>query len=106
MKLIKYLISQGIDYTCRTKIGLTCFHYSAKTNKVNPIYYFIKEKKININIKDNNGNTFFHWACYCSRDKAIDFFIYDKNNNINEENAQGYIPLLYYLMSKNNRSLK
>ena len=106
MKLIKYLISQGIDYTCTTKTGLSCLHYSAQTNKVTPIYYFIKEKKININIKDNNGNTFFHWACYCASDKVIDFFIYDKNININEENAQGFIPLHYYIMSKSTRSLK
>ena len=106
MKLIKYLISQGIDYTCKTKTGLSCLHYSAQTNKVTPIYYFIKEKKMNINLKDNNGNTFFHWACYCSSDKVIDFFIYDKKININEENDQGYIPLHFYIMSKNTRSLK
>ena len=61
---------------------------------------------MNINTKDNNGNTFFHWACYCASDKVIDFFIYDKSININEENAQGYIPLHYYIMSKSTRSLK
>lgn len=106
MKLIKYLINQGIDYTCKTKTGLSCLHYSAQTNKVTPIYFFIKEKKMSIDTKDNNGNTFFHWACYCASDKVIDFFIYDKSIDINEENAQGYIPLHYYIMSKSTRSLK
>lgn len=106
MTLIKFLLKYDINYSVKTKTGLTCLHYSAQTNKVSPIYYMIKKYNMDKYIKDNKGNTFFHWACYCSSEKVIDFFLCDKDFNVNIKNKEEYIPLHYYLMSRNSRSIK
>ena len=106
MNLIKFLLENGIDYHAKGKTGLSCIHFGAQINSVTVIYYFITKYNFNIYEEDNNGNNFYHWACFCSSEKVIDFFLNDKNFEINTKNREGYIPLHYYLASKNERSIK
>ena len=106
MNLIKFLLSNGINYKVKSNTGLSCLHFAAQTNKVTVIYYFIKKYKINKYEEDNNGNTFYHWACFCSSEKVIDFFLNDKKFEINTKNKEGYLPLHFYLMANNSRSIK
>ena len=106
MNLIKFLLSNGINYKVKSNTGLSCLHFAAQTNKVTVIYYFIKKYKINKYEEDNNGNTFYHWACFCSSEKVIDFFLNDKKFEINTKNNEGYLPLHFYLMANNSRSIK
>ena len=106
MNLIKFLLSNGINYKVKSNTGLSCLHFAAQTNKVTVIYYFIKKYKINKYEEDNNGNNFYHWACFCSSEKVIDFFLNDKKFEINTKNKEGYLPLHFYLMANNSRSIK
>ena len=106
MNLIKFLLENGIDYNAKGKTGLSCIHFGAQTNSPTVIYYFINKYNFNIYEVDNSGNNFYHWACHCSSEKVIDFFLNDKNFDINIKNKEGYIPLHYYLASKNERSIK
>ena len=106
MHLIKLLLEYGIDYRAKTITGLSCIHCVAQVNKVSAIYYLCNKCKINLYEEDYNGNNFFHWACYCSSEKVIDFFMNDKNFEINKKNKVGFIPLHFYLLSKNRRSIK
>ena len=106
MNLIKFLLNNGINYKVKSNTGLSCLHFAAQTNKVTVIYYFIKKYKINKYEEDNNGNTFYHWACFCSSEKVIDFFLNDKKFEINTKNKEGYLPLHFYLMANNSRSIK
>ena len=100
MKIIKFLLNNGADYSIKGNNNLSCLHYSAITNKVAPIYYMIKKYNINQYEIDKEGNTFFHWACYCSSLDVINFFLNDDNFNINIPNNQGITPLQYYIMPK------
>ena len=106
MNLIKFLLSNDINYKVKSNTGLSCLHFAAQTNKVTVIYYFIKKYKINKYEEDNNGNNFYHWACFCSSEKVIDFFLNDKKFEINTKNKEGYLPLHFYLMANNSRSIK
>ena len=106
MSLVKLLIEKGIDYRAKSKTGLSCIHCAAQTNKVSVIYYLVNEYNIDLYEKDNYGNYFYHWACHSNCERVIDFFLNDKNFQINIKNNDGYIPLHYYLMEKNTRSLK
>ena len=47
MKIIKFLLKSGADYTTKGNNGLSCLHHSAMTNKVTPIYYMIKKYNMN-----------------------------------------------------------
>ena len=100
MKIIKFLLKSGADYSYKGNNGLSCLHHSAMTNKVTPIYYMIKKYNMNQYEKDKDGNTFFHWACYCSSIDVINFFLNDDNFDINVPNNLGIIPLQYYILSK------
>ena len=106
MHLIKLLLEYGIDYRAKTITGLSCIHCAAQSNKVSVVYYLCYKYKINLYEKDYNGNNFFHWACYSSSEKIIDFFLNDKTFEINVKNKAGFIPLHFYLMPKNKRSIK
>ena len=106
MNLIKLLLNNGINYKVKSNTGLSCLHFAAQTNKVTVIYYFIKKYKINKYEEDNNGNNFYHWACFCSSEKVIDFFLNDKKFDINKKNKEGYLPIHFYLMANNSRSIK
>ena len=106
MKLIRFLLNLGADYSLKGNAGLNCIHYSAITNKVTPIYYMIEKCKIDKYDKDKVGNTFFHWACYYASEKVINFFLNDIKFNINIKNKEGFTPLQYYILSKNTKSFK
>ena len=106
MNLIKLLLNNGINYKVKSNTGLSCLHFAAQTNKVTVIYYFIKKYKIYKYEEDNNGNNFYHWACYCSSEKVIDFFLNDKKFEINKKNKEGYLPIHFYLLANNSRSIK
>ena len=98
MKLIRFLLNLGADYSLKGNAGLNCIHYSAITNKVTPIYYMIEKGKIDKYDKDKVGNTFFHWACYYASEKVINFFLNDITFNINIQNKEGFTPLQYYIL--------
>ena len=108
MKLIKFFLNNGINKLLKSKKGLSCIHYSAITNKVTPIYYMIEQNGIRVEETDDTGNTFYHWACYTASEKIMDFFLNDKKylKLINLQNNDGYIPLQYYIMTKNKRLIK
>ena len=106
MKIIKFLLKQGVNYNLKGKTGLSCLHFSAMKDKVTPIYYMIKKYKINQYDQDYNGNTFFHWACYCSSERIINFFLNDITFDINIENKDGFIPLHFYIMSRSTNCIK
>ena len=106
MKIIKFLLEQGVDYTLKGNTGLGCLHFSAMKDKVTPIYYMIKSYDINKEDKDCKGNTFFHWACYCSSERIINFFLNDITFDINIENNDRFIPLHFYIMSRSTHCIK
>ena len=106
LPLIKLLIEYGVNYRVKGITGLSCVHCAAQTNKVSVIYYLIKKYNIDLYDKDYNGNYFYHWACFFGSEKVIDFFLNDNNFEINIKNNEGNIPLHFYLMKRNKRSIK
>ena len=106
MGLMKLLLENGADYKAKTKIGLSCLHFSAQANKVSAIYYLTNKYNLNLFDTDNNGNTFYHWACHCSSEEVVEFYLNDKNFNINLQNKDGFTPFQLYLSTSNTRSIK
>jgi len=106
MGLMKLLLENGADYKAKTKIGLSCLHFSAQANKVSAIYYLTNKYNLNLFETDNNGNTFYHWACHCSSEEVVEFYLNDKNFNINLQNKDGFTPFQLYLSTSNTRSIK
>ena len=68
-------MENGADIYCKNKAGLNVMHMAAQGNKINSMYFFLKQYGLDINSIDHNGCTPLHWACYFNSEKIVKFIL-------------------------------
>ena len=63
-----------------------------------PIYYFIHEKQVNLEDRDNKGSTALHWACYSKSEVTLSYILSMKPD-LEAKDEQGYTALHYAIKS-------
>ena len=107
IKTIKLLLDNGADLFCRNNTGLTLLHMAAQGNKVNSMYFLMKEYGLDIMTLDYNANTALHWACYFNSDKIVKYIMLSVPNiNINSQNNDRYTPLHLAVLSGGFKNIK
>lgn len=50
-------------------------HVASQGDAARSIYVFIKEKQMDINVRDNQGGTPLHWACHTRSEMALSYLL-------------------------------
>ncbi|CAI2360459.1 unnamed protein product [Moneuplotes crassus] len=74
-ELIRYLVNLGADIYAQDNDGHNCVHIAAQSDKVNTIYYLIKNYGFDINQGDNNNSTALHWAAFLNKENALTYLL-------------------------------
>lgn len=107
IKIIKLLLENGADIYCKNKAGLNVMHMAAQGNKINSMYFFLKQYGLDINSNDHNGCTPLHWACYFNSEKVVKFILLTTNNlDVNSLNNDKFTPLHLAVLSGGYRNVK
>jgi len=65
---------------------------AAQTGTAEDVQYFINEKNIDKNARDENENTPLHWSAFYANIKVVEYLI-SNEANIHAKNKQGFTPL-------------
>ncbi len=57
-----------------------------------PLYYFVSEKSMSLDIPDNRGSTPLHWACYSRSEFALSYIL-ALEPNLELQDHSGYTAL-------------
>lgn len=79
------------DLYITNKFGATVMHIAAQQDQPLSLYY-LKEKGIDINIRDSKQSTPLHWACYTRSEIAIGYILSMKPE-LDAKDIQGFTPL-------------
>ena len=80
------------DYKVVNKYGADVLHMAAQGNQPASLFYFVTEKGLDINSKDNRGSSPLHWACYTRSDLVLPYVLALKPD-IEQKDNLGFTPL-------------
>jgi palmitoyltransferase ZDHHC13/17 len=92
-ELIRILVDQ-MDASCEIKnrYGANVLHIAAQGDAATPLYYFVREKNMDLEEVDNKGSTPLHWACYSKSEFALSYIL-AMNPNLNARDNAGFTAL-------------
>lgn len=82
----------GCNYEAQNVYGANVIHIAAQGDAPAPLWYFVKERGMNIEVVDKRGSTPLHWACYSKSELALNLILAMKPNLELCDNA-GFTPL-------------
>jgi ankyrin repeat protein len=92
VEIIKYLIMQGADPFLKDSDGHNVIHIAAQGDRVNVIYYFIKNFNIDVNDRDTKDSSALHWAAYLNKEISLTYLI-AWGANVNAQDSELNTPL-------------
>lgn len=92
VEIIKYLILEGADPFVKDNDGHNVIHIAAQGDKVNVIYFFIKNFNFDVNDRDNKRSSALHWAAYLNKEIALTYLL-AWGANVNSQDAERNTPL-------------
>jgi len=101
---VNLLIKNGAELP-KNKTKLQSLMIIAADKKLDVLFYYLADKGVNINIKNNLEGTLLHSAAIGGSTNIINFFI-DKNFNINEGDRNGWTPLHYAAEKGRNEAIE
>lgn len=76
VKLIRVLLDEmNADLHFINCYGANVLHIAAQGDQPAPLFYFINERRMNIDFVDNRGSTPLHWACYSGAEYALQYIL-------------------------------
>jgi len=74
-ELIEYLISIGADVYANDNDGHNCIHIASQSDRINTIYYLMKNYNFNINKGDRKLSTPLHWAAFLNKENSLTYLL-------------------------------
>jgi ankyrin repeat protein len=90
--IIQYLIDNGGNPYIKDNDGHNVIHIAAQGDKVNVIYYFIKNFNFDVNDRDNKESSALHWSAYLNKEISLTYLI-AWGANVNAQDAEQNTPL-------------
>lgn len=76
LQIIKILVEEmKADINVQNCYGANVLHVSAQGDQPAPLFYFVKEHNMNLNLVDKKGSTPLHWACYSRSEFALSYIL-------------------------------
>lgn len=76
IELVRLMVEEmHANYNLKNVYGANVLHVAAQGDQPCPLYYFVNEKQMDINIADNRGSTPLHWACYSKAEYALSYIL-------------------------------
>jgi palmitoyltransferase ZDHHC13/17 len=108
-ELIEYLISLGANVYANDKDGHNWIHIAAQSDKINTIYYLIKNYRFNINQGDNKLSTPLHWAAFLNKENSLTYLLAwgaDPNLQDIDNNTPLHLSVILSCRTGNTRNVK
>lgn len=108
-ELIEYLISLGADVHATDKDGHNCIHIAAQSDKINTIYFLLKNYKFDINQGDKKLSTALHWAAFLNKENALTYLLAwgaDPNLQDIDNNTPLHLSVILSCRTGNTRNVK
>lgn len=92
IQIIDYLIQLGGNPFIKDNDGHNVIHIASQGDKVNVVYYFIKNFNFDVNDRDNKNSSALHWAAYLGKEIALTYLI-AWGANVNAQDTENNTPL-------------
>ena len=107
--VIKYLVSMGANVHLTDSDGHNWIHIAAQADKINTIYFLLKNYEFDINKGDNKLSTALHWAAFLNKENALSFLLAwgaDPNLQDIDNNTPLHLSVILSWKSGNTRNVK
>lgn len=108
-RLLKYLISLGANVHWTDNDGHNWVHISAQADKINTIYFLLKNYKFDINKGDSKLSTALHWAAFLNKENALTYLLaWGANPNLQDidNNTPLHLSVILSWKTGNTRNVK
>lgn len=92
IEIIRYLINHGGNPFIKDYDGHNVIHIAAQGDKVNAIYYFIKNFNFDVNDRDTKESSALHWAAYLNKEISLSYLV-AWGANVNAQDLEKNTPL-------------
>ena len=108
-ELIRYLVSLGANVHTTDSDGHNCIHIAAQSDKINTIYFLLKNYKFDINQGDNKMSTPLHWAAFLNKENSLSYLLAwgaDPNLQDIDNNTPLHLSVILSWKSGNTRNVR
>ena len=108
-RLIKFLINLGANVHWTDNDGHNWVHISAQADKINTIYFLLKNYRFDINKGDNKLSTALHWAAFLNKENALTYLLaWGANPNLQDidNNTPLHLSVILSWKTGNTRNVK
>ena len=108
-RLIKYLISLGANVHWVDHDGHNWIHIASQADKINTIYFLLKNYGFDINQGDHKLSTALHWAAFLNKENALTYLLAwgaDPNLQDIDNNTPLHLSVILSCKTGNTRNVK